>query len=66
MRFFRMPFDVMDRVWFAMENGISAEEAAVVLEMETESVERAYTNLSRKISATAYLRTPPIDYAEDQ
>jgi NAD+ synthase len=63
--FFRMPFDVMDRLWFAFEKGVSAEEAATALGMAPDHVERAYANLTQKIGATDYLRTPPIDYGEE-
>jgi len=63
--FFRMPFDLMDRLWFAFENGVDAEEAASMLGLETEHVERAYANLVQKISATEYLRMPPIEYGGD-
>jgi NAD+ synthase len=60
--FFRMPFEVMDVIWHAMEEGIPARQSAQALDLEPGQVERAYAEISRKIATTDYLRTGPISY----
>jgi len=59
--FFGLDFYKMDMLWYAMENGISPEEAAGVLDLSVEQVERGYANITRKIRATEYLRLPPLE-----
>jgi NAD+ synthase len=59
--FFRLPFQVMDLLWYAQESGVSVEETARVLEMTEIQVHRAFDDFSRKTRSTAYLRTPPLD-----
>lgn len=59
--FFGLDFYRMDMLWHAMENGVPAKEAARVLNLTTEQVERGYYNIQRKIDATEYLRLPPLE-----
>lgn len=58
--FFGLDFYVMDMLWYAMEHNIPATEAAKVLNLTTEQVERGYANIKRKIEATEYLRMSPL------
>jgi len=58
--FFRLPFELMDLIWYAVEHEIPAAEAAVALELTEEQVQRVYDDLQRKHRTTAYLRTPPL------
>lgn len=58
--FFRLPFETMDLLWYALEHGITTEIAAQEMELTTEQVQRVYDDLSRKQRTTAYLRTPPL------
>lgn len=58
--FFRLPFEQMDLLWHAQENGITSGEAAAASGLTTEQVDRAYRDFSRKLLATEYLRTPPL------
>ena len=60
--FFQMPFIEMDLIAYAMENGISAEEAGIALHKTTDVVKLIYNNLMRKKKTTEYLRMPPITY----
>jgi len=60
--FFRLPFQLMDLLWYAQENGVSAAEAASVLELEEEQVQRAYEDFERKFRTTRYLRAVPVEY----
>ena len=59
--FFRLPFETMDLLWYAQENGLSEEETARGLGLETIQVHRAFEDFTRKARTTAYLRTPPLD-----
>jgi NAD+ synthase len=60
--FFRLPFEVMDLLWYAMEHDVPVEDAARVMDLTEEQVRRAFADFVRKQRATEYLRTLPIDY----
>ncbi len=62
--FFRLPFETMDLIWYALEHHIPAAEVAQVMGLTEEQVTRVFADLTRKQRSTAYLRTPPMDYAE--
>lgn len=57
--YFCVPYDVVDTVLYAIENGISKDEAASALGLETEQVERVWSELTRKIELTEHLRMMP-------
>ena len=59
--FFRLPFDLLDRIWYGWENNISTETIAEVLDLSKEQVENVINDISRKIKTTEYLRKEPID-----
>jgi NAD+ synthase len=59
--FFRLPFDIMDLLWYAQENHISPEETAGELGMTPAQVQNAFDDFTRKTRSTHYLRTPPLD-----
>lgn len=59
--FFRLPFDVMDMLWYAQENQVSPEETAAALDMTPAQVRNAFEDFTRKTRTTHYLRTPPLD-----
>jgi len=61
--FFRMPFDLMDLLWYAQEQHISPEETALALDMTPSQVKNAFDDFTRKTRSTHYLRTPPLDMA---
>ncbi|MEZ4590671.1 MAG: NAD(+) synthase [Chloroflexota bacterium] len=58
--FFRLPFDLMDLIWYGLVHEIPAEIVASELELEPEQVNRVYADLQRKQRTTNYLRTPPL------
>ncbi len=58
--FFRLPFATMDLIWYALEHDIPAVEAAPVLELSAQQVQRVYDDLLRKQRTTEYLRMPPL------
>lgn len=59
--FFRLPFETMDLLWYALEHNVPAVEAARVMGLTEIQVERVYADLSTKKKNTTYLRLPPID-----
>ena len=60
--FFRLPFETMDLLWYALDHGVPAAEAARVMGLAEEQVERVYADSTRKQRTTEYLRTLPIEY----
>ena len=59
--FFRIPFDIMDLLWYAQENQVSPEETAKALGMPLNQVNNAFNDFTQKRRTTHYLRTPPLD-----
>jgi NAD+ synthase len=57
--FFRVPFDVGDVVWLAMEKNAPVAEVARELAMSEEQVLNIQNDIRRKIKATEYLRAEP-------
>ncbi len=62
--FFRLPFEVMDLLWYAQEHDVPVPEAARVMYLTEEQVQRVFADLVRKHRTTEYLRALPIDYSE--
>lgn len=60
--FFRLPFEVMDLLWYAQEHDVPVAEAVQVMGLTEEQVQRAWADLIRKHRTTQYLRTLPIEY----
>ena len=60
--FFRLPFEVMDLLWYAQEHDVPVAQVAQVMELTAEQVRRVFDDLERKRRTTAYLRAPPIGY----
>ena len=58
--FYRVPFDILDRVWIGWEKGVPAEEIASALGLNKENVESIIHDTQRKIRTTEYLRMEPI------
>jgi len=61
--FFRLPFEVMDLVWYAQEHDVPVPEVAQVMSLTEEQVRRVFADLTRKKRTTQYLRTLPIEYS---
>jgi NAD+ synthase len=57
--FFRLPFETLDLLWFAMEQQVPIEEVAAVMNMDSVQVQRAFDDIQRKERTTQYLRLPP-------
>jgi NAD+ synthase len=59
--YFRLPFKLMDLLWYAQEHQISVEETARALDLTPTQVDHAFADFTRKTRTTDYLRTPPLD-----
>ncbi len=59
--FYRIPFDILDAIWFGYEKGLPKEEIAEELGLSVEQVNRVIMDILHKQSATDYLRTPPLN-----
>ena len=58
--FYRVPFAILDRVWFGWEKGVPAEDIASALGLSKENVESIIHDTQRKIRTTEYLRMEPL------
>lgn len=54
--FFRVPFGILDRVWYGWEQNVPPNEIAKALELTEENVESIIHDTQRKIRTTEYLR----------
>jgi NAD+ synthase len=54
--FFQLPYDLMDQLWYAQENGYAPAEVAQALDLTEEQVARAYRNFQQRRLTTNYLR----------
>jgi NAD+ synthase len=64
--FFRLPFAVMDVLWYAMEHNVPIAEVAQIMGLEEVQVQRAYNDFTRKQRTTDYLRLGPIQLSEPE
>lgn len=58
--FFRLPFELMDLLWYALEHNVPVGEVAGATDLTAAQVQRAFDDLTRKQRTTEYLRTPPL------
>jgi NAD+ synthase len=58
--FFRLPFEMMDLLWYAKENEVPVADVAEVMELTEDQVQRAFNDFTRKERTTEYLRMTPI------
>ena len=62
--FFRLPFAIMDMLWYAREHEIPVAEVAEVMGLTEKQVNRVFADFERKSRATAYLRMPPLGWEQ--
>ena len=62
--FYKMPFEVMDRIWDGWEKGVSSDEIASVLNISKAQVDVVINDLRQKIQTTEYLRQEPLSLGE--
>ncbi len=58
--FFRLPFEIMDLIWYGLENDVTAAAVAQAMDLTEDQVQRVYDDIRQKERTTAYLRTPPL------
>lgn len=58
--FYKMPFEIMDRIWDAWEKGVSSDMIAKVLNIPQSQVDVTINDIRQKIQTTEYLRQEPI------
>lgn len=58
--FYKMPFDIMDRIWDGWEKGVSSDVIAKVLNVPQAQVDVTINDIRQKIQTTEYLRQEPI------
>ena len=57
--FFRLPFETLDLIWFALEHQIPAVEVATVMGLGEDQIQRVFDDIARKQRTTQFLRLPP-------
>ena len=58
--YFAVPYDALDRCLYAWNEGLTAEEAAKGVGLESEVIERIYRDIAAKHRAASYLHEPPL------
>jgi NAD+ synthase len=58
--YFALPYDKMDLCLYALNNAVSAAEAASAIGLQPEQVERVYRDIAQKRRATRYLHAAPL------
>ncbi|MDT3694849.1 MAG: NAD(+) synthase [Ignavibacterium sp.] len=58
--FYRVPFHILDTVWFGWEQGIPSKNIAQALGLTEENVDSIIRDTQRKIRTTEYLRMEPL------
>jgi NAD+ synthase len=61
--FFRVPFELMDLLWYALEHNVPVPLVASEMELTVEQVQRVFDDLARKRQTTEYLRMSPLGVA---
>ncbi len=58
--YFRVPFELLDKIWLGVEMGMPASEIAADLNLTEDQVGRVIADLAQKKRTTEYLRTLPL------
>ncbi len=58
--FFRLPFNILDTIWYGWEKGVPIEEISSALDLTPEQVQHVVNDIQRKITGTEYLRMQPL------
>ncbi len=64
--FFRLPFEVMDLLWYAHENNVPLPRVVEVMEMSEQQIQRVFDDFDSKSRATEYLRLMPLSLDDEQ
>jgi NAD+ synthase len=63
--FYRLPFALLDLLWYAQENCMPITEAAALTGLTEIQVQRAWDDILRKKHTTDYLRMQPVGIMKD-
>lgn len=58
--FFRLPYSILDRIWYGWEKGFSSKDIADALNLTEAQVDVVIKDIKQKIQTTEYLRMEPI------
>ena len=58
--FFRLPFDILDTIWYGWEKDVAPVDIAKALNLTPDQVEIAIADIKRKKATTEYLRMNPL------
>lgn len=58
--FFKLPFEILDAIWYGCEHDFSVAEIANVMELSPNQVQHVIDDIKRKKAATEYLRMAPL------
>lgn len=58
--FYRIPFELLDVIWYGYEQGIVRDEIAAALDLTSEQVGYVISDIESKHRTTEFLRTPPL------
>jgi NAD+ synthase len=61
--FYRLPFELLDAIWYGHEHGAPPAEIAAALDLTREQVQRVIADVESKKRATEYLRAPALKLA---
>ncbi|MCP4420542.1 MAG: NAD(+) synthase [Chloroflexi bacterium] len=64
--FFRLPFELMDLIWYGLKHDVPTAVVANELDLTEEQVSRVFADLQRKQRTTEYLRTPPLGLFDEE
>jgi NAD+ synthase len=62
--FFRLPFEIMDLLWYAQEHHIPVSKVAQAMGLTETQVQYVFDDFARKQRTTEYLRMPPLNIME--
>lgn len=58
--FYRLPFEILDAIWFGWEQQYPTDDIARTVNLNSSQVQNVINDLKRKMAATEYLRMPPL------
>lgn len=64
--FFRLPFEVMDVLWYAQAHQLPVSEVAGAMDLTEAQVQRAFDDFAAKQRTTEYLRTPALYFGREE
>ena len=60
--FFRIPVQLLDVIWFGIENGVPVQQIAEELSLPEVQIQHVIDDIARKQSSTVYMRASPLGF----